>query len=294
MTGRAVARAVAGSVLSVSAATGFRATADAGGGRRGPAGGPFRAKEAPRLPFFLLGASGDGVDAPSPVAPVPASPDGRVRRLKERFRSGDYYVWLYRDGEGRPTSWERYEVVPPTPSSSPSSTSNDIVIEMSSKFAEDQPWVTHHRMTVDLERHLESYATGREGWRIGFEYLDPNTGEWQPFGLGDNVQAFEEKFDVFSMLGLASADVHERGANSDGNGNDDGAGTAAARVVGLGGHEQLTLTRTDRHRYTEAWYGPARHGLLSGVAVLKDFAEHTFALVRAGRNGNETDFSVHF
>lgn len=33
-----------------------------------------------------------------------------IQSVQTRFREGDYYVWLYRDQFGAPTSWERYSV----------------------------------------------------------------------------------------------------------------------------------------------------------------------------------------
>ena len=34
-----------------------------------------------------------------------------IKALQLRFERGDYYVWLYRDEHGAPTSWERYSIV---------------------------------------------------------------------------------------------------------------------------------------------------------------------------------------
>ncbi len=117
-----------------------------------------------------------------------------VSALQARFCEGDFYVWLYRDAAGAPTSWERYSV------RRASGDDDSITIEMATKFAENDDFVTHHRMTVDLAHHV--LAESREGWRIGFEYLDED-GKCTANGAGDNVQAFEEKFDVFQMLGGA-------------------------------------------------------------------------------------------
>jgi len=44
------------------------------------------------------------------------------------------------------------------------------------------------------------------------------------------------------------------------------------------------LVRTNRHGYTQAWYAPPEHGVLSGVAVVKDFKEHSFCLIESGRD----------
>jgi hypothetical protein len=42
------------------------------------------------------------------VALCPDNLSASVSSLEKRFRVGDYYVWLYRDVSGLPTSWERY------------------------------------------------------------------------------------------------------------------------------------------------------------------------------------------
>jgi hypothetical protein len=117
--------------------------------------------------------------------------------LQTRFCEGDYYVWLYRDEAGVPTSWERYSVTRAAEGD------GTITIEMATKFAHDHDFFTHHRMIVDLRQHVLAKES-RDGWKIGFEYLDED-GRWTANGAGDNVQAFEEKFDVFEMLGGARA-----------------------------------------------------------------------------------------
>jgi hypothetical protein len=117
--------------------------------------------------------------------------------LRTRFCEGDYYVWLYRDEAGVPTSWERYSVT------RAAAGDGTITIEMATKFARDHDFFTHHRMIVDLRQHVLAEES-RDGWKIGFEYLDED-GRWTANGAGDNVQAFEEKFDVFEMLAGARA-----------------------------------------------------------------------------------------
>jgi len=103
-----------------------------------------------------------------------------VKRITKRFNIGDYYIWLYRDSKGIPTSWERYKVE--------RNEDGIIVIEMSTKFSDNEDYFTHHRMTVDLAESLE--ARGERGdWKLkSFEFRDANTGEWTQFGLGENVQ----------------------------------------------------------------------------------------------------------
>lgn len=61
----------------------------------------------------------------------------------------------------------------------------------------------------------ESTPTTSDTWKIGFEYYNPNVNAnndsgnndnsrcWVPFGTGENTQAFEEKFDILTMLSSA-------------------------------------------------------------------------------------------
>jgi len=181
--------------------------------------------------------------------------------LRERFRVGDYYVWLYEGKDGTPTSWEKYRVTK----------SDDdhgvVVIEMATKFSEEEEYFTHHRMTVDFWKHLDAESDS-SNWKLSsFEYYvdDQREESWKQIGVGDNVQAFEEKFDVFSML--------NRTNNYD------------TRVV-VCENKDLTLIRSSRHNYTAAWYAPYQHSL-SGVALLKNFAEHSFSLIKIGRQGSD-------
>ena len=84
-------------------------------------------------------------------------------------------------------------------------------IEMSTKFEEDEAYQTHHRIKADLVDHYLESSESREGWRIGFEFFasDGEGGAWKTFGKGENVQAFEEKFDVFSMVAAAAGTSRE-------------------------------------------------------------------------------------
>lgn len=178
-----------------------------------------------------------------------------VSRLRTYFAAGDYYVWLYCDRDGNPTSWERYDVVRTEPR---------LVIEMSTKFDHEADYRTHHRMHVDLDAHLRA-REDRDGWRVGFEYLHPEDG-WTSFGTGENVQCFEEKFDVFALLAGEGEEGGERAEWDE-------------RVVRIEGREEV-LRRPARHAYTEAWYGAQEY---VGVAVWKEFKEHTFRLIERGR-----------
>jgi len=184
-------------------------------------------------------------------------------------------VWLYQDKDG-PTSWEKYTVV--------ESNNFVIVIEMATKFSESDEYLTHHRMTVDLACHLKSYDN-RTSWRIGFEYHMPDVLDdekaWKIFGNGENIQAFEEKFDVFTMLNAT-------GSSSDSNKN------MCSRTLCIGMDESIvTLVRTARHEYTGAWYlHTTPRNSLSGVAILKDFKEHSFSLIKIGKGSNEMDVRI--
>jgi len=182
-----------------------------------------------------------------------------LSRLQYFFRDGDYYVWLYCDMDGNPTSWERYSITQTKPY---------LVIEMSTKFSQEEDYKTHHRMKVDLQTHLDAHES-REGWRVGFEYNHPVDG-WTVFGTGENVQCFEEKFDIFTMLFPPST-------------VDDSATIQTRdlllRPVMIDSKNTL-LCRPERHAYTEAWYGTEEH---LGIAVWKDFKEHCFKLIERGR-----------
>ena len=128
--------------------------------------------------------------------------------LRNRFRVGDSYVWLYRDVDGNPTSWEKYTI---TDIEEGHSQSDELpqffvaTIEMSTKFEEEDDYQTHHRIKANLIDHVLESSESHSGWTIGFEYFVSDNNSWKAFGKGDNVQAFEEKFDVFSMVEAASA-----------------------------------------------------------------------------------------
>jgi hypothetical protein len=204
-----------------------------------------------------------------PLAAVRRSKELRaaISSVQKRFGVGDYYVWLYRDVSGAYTSWERYSV------SDSNTQDNFITIEMATKFSVDQEYFTHHRMTIDLAAHL--FASNKEACRIGFEYLDDNR-VWTPSGQGDNVQAFEEKFDIFRMLGDYDAFIPASG-------ND--CHVLQVRDASVNGRK-IGLTRSARHAYTLSWYGPSEHSL-AGVAMRKDFADkiHSFQLIAKGSSG---------
>jgi len=194
-----------------------------------------------------------------------------VERIVHKFTTGDYYVWLYRDSQGIPTSWEKYKVE--------RNEDGIIIIEMSTKFSENEEYVTHHRMTVDLAENLEA-RDERVDWKLKiFEFRDTSTGKWSPFGVGENVQAFEEKFDIFSMIEDANL---SRNSNSTPEFELDRKKTKTRPVKVNTKFSELVQTK--RHEHTEAWFAPPDHEL-PGVAFLKNFKEHTFTLIESGREG---------
>jgi len=204
---------------------------------------------------------------------VPGSINDMVKTLRNRFNVGDYYVWLYKDASNQPTSWEKYTVTDVHDNGT-------VVIDMSTKFSDKDEFTTHHRMRVNLADNLKAVDC-KDNWKLcGFEYKDCDddgeddaveTANWKQFGTGENVQAFEEKFDVFNML------RHHQGVTITEKKN---------RTVKMNG-TGLRLIRTNRHGYTDAWYAPLEHGELSGVALLKEFKEHSFSLIESGINGSD-------
>ena len=259
--------------------------------------------------------------------------------LQNRFQIDDSYVWLYKDKDGSPTSWEKYTVTEIIDCELDDDANDHddhqhrhrhtfiVTIEMSTKFEEDEAYSTHHRIKANLTDHILNSHDSRDSWKIGFEYYDNSSdgeGKWRIFGDGDNVQAFEEKFDVFSML-LSSSSSNNNTRTTVAN-NDDKADEkeeeldlfpwASTRTqcdpmrhtrtvsldvrTGTGDKDQqqeimkentnttttMNLTRTDRHQYTEAWYGPQNHDMLSGVALYKEFpnSQHAFSLIEMTRS----------
>lgn len=239
-----------------------------------------------------------------------------LETLRNRFRVGDSYVWLYRDAEGNPTSWERYTVTGIFEESNHHNSDEResdkerrpefvATIEMSTKFEEGEAYQTHHRIKANLIDHYMESSESREGWRIGFEFFtsDGEGGAWKTFGKGDNVQAFEEKFDVFSMISTTAA----RSSNKSSDGESQVPWTSPAKTYcdtetgmstrpaslgvtknAMGGGDAKVLAKqtaelnqTKRHGYTEAWYGPSDHDTLSGIALYKEFprSQHSFSLI---------------
>lgn len=208
------------------------------------------------------------------MSPIPTSEaSNQIKIIQERFRVGDYYVWLYQnDKDGSPTSWEKYTITKSDNQKNNGNGSNSmiVVIEMATKFTEDEEYMTHHRMTINMMDHIKAYKT-RSDWKLDcFEYCSEDG--WKKFGTGDNVQAFEEKFDIFGMLHMTN--------------KYDSADTCVVKLDA----QYLTLIRSKRHDYTNTMYAPNLHAL-SGVAVLKRFAEHSFSLISTG-NKDGIDINI--
>ena len=184
---------------------------------------------------------------------------------RRRFSAGDWWIWLYRDGTGEPSSWERYSVR--------SREDDEIVIDMSTKFEAKDAYHTHHRFRLSLARCL---TRNPKDWEFS-EFSYCREGSFCEAPHRDNTQAFEEKFDCFLMQSALPAVplpavkvLRER----------------EQTVRGVG-EERTTLVQSRRHEYTSAWYvrEPRR---LAGVAGFKAFGPegradtYTFELVATG------------
>jgi len=180
-----------------------------------------------------------------------------------RFRQGDYWIWLYRDGSGQPSSWERYSV-------RASSLDAEVVIDMASRFSEDEEYNTHHRMRLSIGDCLTA-NTGPKQWCFR-EFAFNNDGLWCKAPHRDNVQAFEEKFNIY-LMGPLPLPAHV-------------VQTRTRQIAALG---MTTLVQSQRHKYTGAWYvrEPREH---AGVAAFKAFGHenasdtYTFELVERGND----------
>ena len=185
---------------------------------------------------------------------------GAIR--EQRFAVGNYWTWIYRDADGNPSSWERYTVI--------SASQTSLTMEMATKFEDDRPFESHHRLEVDLASALAA-RDDRKQWQMrAFAFRDATDGTWRTAPHRDNVQAFEEKFDVFSMQPLPAPRA---------------VATRTQEVTALGGRAVCSQSR--RHRYTGAWYvrEPRR---LAGTAAFKSFGPEggsdsfTFELTETG------------
>jgi len=187
-----------------------------------------------------------------------------------RFEKGMYWVWLYRDPRGQPHSWERYSVCESGPDA-------EITIEMSTRFNEDDEFNAHHRMKLSLGEYLASRLYHKD-WRFHtFQFY--NDGEWCEAPFNDNVQAFEEKFDIFLM----DRDIplpEDRITNA-----------KLQLVEGFGKFLDSHLVQTVRHGYTNTWYAHQSHQH-AGLAAFKEFVDdhtdngnyYTFELLEIGHD----------
>ena len=183
-----------------------------------------------------------------------------------RFRQGDFFVWLYRDERGRPSSWERYTVR--------AGDGDTLVLDMASKFEAGEPYNTHHRMRFRLANNLLARESCKQ-WSFD-EFAFSQDGAWLKAPHRDNVQAFEEKFNVFLMPPVLPLPANVMRSRRWG-------------VPALGG-DVATLVQSSRHAYTNSWYirEPRR---LAGVAGFKAFSEsvggsYTFELIAVGNTDN--------
>ena len=169
--------------------------------------------------------------APPALSASVSRRQSEARRIRsERFQPGDWWLWLYRDAKGEVSSWERYTVS--------TARGSDLEIELASKFDENAPFTAHHRMRLNLEDALGA-PEAKSDWQLRrFDYLDGIY--WRVAPHRDNTQAFEEKFDVFSMRSAASVTA-----------------TRSQQEVAALGRSDLYQSR--RHEYTGAWYVRAPH-----------------------------------
>jgi hypothetical protein len=196
------------------------------------------------------------------------------------FVPGAYWVWLYRDKHGNPSSWERYSV---EPNSEPGSDSTVLTISMETRFSETDAFQKHHQMEVDVAESLAAPTAGH--WQLQRFWFKGMDG-WEVAPHRDNVQAFEEKFDTHTMardLELPSARVLATSQQQETTKFTATAQPTMRREIrALGGN--ATLTQTSRHRHTNAWF-VIEPRARSGIAAYKEFGDHhTFELIESGRH----------
>jgi len=164
----------------------------------------------------------------------------------------------------------------------------------------------HHRMQVSLSDNLAA-TDSKHDWKLArFDYkklhdgdadddsahdvLKQSSWEWQsatPTGEmgGDNVQAFEEKFDCFLALRgydnmIKGDDIMESQQHCFGTRKGDERGKCY-----INGEHNMDMVRTQRHGYTGSWYGAESAGRLCGVALFKEFdPTFSFSLIEYGNN----------
>ena len=205
------------------------------------------------------------------------------RVAKDRFRKGDYWVWLYRDGAGNPSNWEKYSVR--------DCSGDEVLIDMASKQGECEEYQVHHRMHVSLAEALAA-SDDKSQWNLRkFGFI--RDGKWLEAPYRDNVQAFEEKFDGFLMATTPTPDPHADvpAANTR---LTKPAGGVRERLLDVEALGEATLVRTPRNTYTGAWYVSSGHRN-AGVAAFKAFGKegqpgtYTFELVGFGTREDSLD-----
>lgn len=176
----------------------------------------------------------------------------------------------------------------------------------------------HHRMQINLSENLAA-VNSKDDWRLTrFDYKNystlknendismdepiekftlqsdnqlptiPPPWKWQsatpPGQGGENVQAFEEKFDCFSMLRRQEKQQHHDTSTLPEPVEDKLAEVALEeqRECTLN-TKRIHVGRTQRHYYTGSWYG-AKGCKLCGIALFKEFEnpEFSFSLVEYG------------
>lgn len=164
----------------------------------------------------------------------------------------------------------------------------------------------HHRMHVNLSENLAATDSKNDWtlsrfdykkWRVDDDGDDDGTGsthdglkqspcEWQSAITkgekgGENVQAFEEKFDCFLIV----RGCHIMNTGNDAEPEQHNVDISMRKEEGkccING-EQINMVRTERHQYTGSWYGAESAGRLCGVALIKEFdPTFSFSLVEYG------------
>ena len=188
------------------------------------------------------------------------------RLATTRFKPGNWWVWLYRDSSGVPSSWERYAVR--------ACEGDELIIEMSSRFDAGDQHEAHHRLRVSLSESLGAADDSNQWCLSDFSFCQDSV--WRKAPHRDNVQAFEEKFDCF-LMGSRPLPVS----------------VCAQRTKDVVAFGRTSLVQTKRHKSTDAWYvmEPRAH---AGLAAYKIFGREggpdtfTFELIALG-NADSTD-----
>mmetsp|Transcript_27000 Transcript_27000/g.49026 ORF Transcript_27000/g.49026 Transcript_27000/m.49026 type:complete len:256 (-) Transcript_27000:1789-2556(-) len=200
----------------------------------------------------------------------------------------------------------------PTENNEEDTTENNDALCNNNTTIREEDYDVHHRMQLDLSENLAAIDS-RDEWRLmRFDYKKWNednddqgdddspklqnqqrdkSWEWQSAAVsdadghgGENVQAFEEKFDCFAM-------VRQHGGNK--NTSTSSPTAVDEPVVAITEERECTLnsnlvrvSKTERHRYTGAWYGTESAGRLCGIALFKKFdPEFSFSLIEYGNRG---------